>query len=143
METTLAPQPVELGPDAVIHLGADLDLAALAVTSAFWTHDRSNQPQLSQGRILSVFDYPARAWPYWERHPTGEELVYLLSGDVEFFLDDDVRRWALTLGPGQAAIVPTGTWHRAVIHAPSRLLFITPTPARTQQRPAQRDDEHA
>lgn len=135
MGTTFAPQPVELGPSAVIHLGTDLDLAVLAVTSAFWAHDKTGPPQLSRGRILSVFDYPATTWPYWERHPTGEELVYLLSGDVELHLDDDVERRAITLGVGQAAIVPAGSWHRAVIRTPSRVLFVTPTPAHTQQRP--------
>jgi quercetin dioxygenase-like cupin family protein len=136
MNTTLAPQPVVLGPDAVIHLGADLDMSALAVTSAFWTHDPTAQPELSRGRILSVFDYPATAWPYWEHHPTGEELVYLLAGDVELLLDDGHDQQGVRLGLGEAAIVPAGTWHRAVIHAPSRLLFVTPTPGRTEQRPA-------
>jgi quercetin dioxygenase-like cupin family protein len=135
MNTTLAAQPVVLGPDAVIHLGADLDMSPLAVTSAFWTHGPTEQPELSRGRILSVFDYPATAWPYWERHPAGEELVYLLAGAVEFLLDDGHEQRGVRLGMGEAAIVPAGTWHRAVIHAPSRLLFVTPTPARTEQRP--------
>ena len=135
MRTTFAPQPVELGPNAVIHLGTDLDLAALAVTSAFWAHDAIDRPQLAHGRILAVFDYPATTWPYWERHPTGDELVYLLSGEVDFHLDDDEERRVITLRLGHAAIVPAGTWHRAVVRAPSRILFVTPTPARTQQRP--------
>ena len=135
MNTTLAPQPVVLGPDAVIHLGAELDMSALVVTSAFWTHDPAEQPELSRGRILSVFEYPATAWPYWERHPTGEEFVYLLAGDVELLLDDGHEQRGVRFGIGEAAIVPAGTWHRAVIHASSRLLFVTPTPARTEQRP--------
>src|SRR4029078_3852221 len=126
---------VELGPNAVIHLGTDLDLAALAVTSAFWAHDPTDRPQLAEGRILSGFESPATTWPYWERHPTGDELVYLLSGAVDFDLEDGEERRTITLGLGHAAMVPAGIWHRAVIHAPSRILFVTPTPARTQQRP--------
>jgi mannose-6-phosphate isomerase-like protein (cupin superfamily) len=142
MTTTLAPQPIDLGPDAAIHLGADLDVSALALTSAFWTHAPTDNPQLSQGRILCVSDY-ATTWPYWERHPAGDELVFLLSGNVELLLDDSHEQRAVRLGVGQAAVVPAGTWHRAALHAPSRMLFITPTPARTQHRPVVPDDERA
>jgi mannose-6-phosphate isomerase-like protein (cupin superfamily) len=141
MRTAPTPQPVDLGPETAIHLGAELDVTAFAVTSTFWTHDPADHPQLAHGRILSVFDYTT-TWPYWERHPTGDELVYVLSGDVEFHLDDDHQDHAVTLRAGQAVIVPAGTWHRARIHAPSRLLFVTPTPQRTQQRPAGTENEH-
>jgi uncharacterized cupin superfamily protein len=123
-----------IGPDAVIHLGDDLDITMLAVNRGFWTHDASNDPHLSDGRILAVFDY-TETWPYWERHPTGDELVYVLAGDVELLLDHDLHTQSIHLRAGEAAIVPTGTWHRAAIHAPSRMLFVTPTPRRTEQRP--------
>jgi mannose-6-phosphate isomerase-like protein (cupin superfamily) len=141
MHTPLTPQPVALGRDAVIHLGAQLDIAALTVTAAFWTHDPTNSPQLAQGRILSVYHY-TKTWAYWERHPDGDELVYVLSGNVDFVLDDDQHRHTATLRAGQAAIVPAGTWHRALIHAPVQILFVTPTPARTQQRAAALNDDH-
>lgn len=140
MHTELTPKPVALGRDAVIHLGTQLDIATLAVTAAFWTHDPSNSPQLAQGRILCVNDYTT-TWAYWERHPDGDELVYVLSGNVEFVLDNDQQRHTATLCAGQAAIVPAGTWHRALIHAPVQILFVTPTPARTEQRPATPDDD--
>jgi mannose-6-phosphate isomerase-like protein (cupin superfamily) len=135
MHSELMPPPVALGPHAVVHLGSQLDIATLAVTAAFWSHDATNSPLLAQGRILSVYDY-ATTWPYWERHPDGDELVYVLSGRVEFVLDNDRQRHTTTLRAGQAAIVPAGAWHRALISAPVRILFVTPTPARTQQRPA-------
>ena len=117
------------------HLGQDLDVSLVNVTSAYWAHESNTSPELSQGRILSVFDYTT-TWPYWERHPAGDELLYLLSGDVELVLDDDVVTSRVRLGAGEAAIVPAGTWHRAMIHAASRILFVTPTPSQTQQRPA-------
>jgi len=139
MHATPTPQPVVLGPDAVIHLGTQLDISALAVPPGFWAHDPIDSRELAHGRILSVFDYTT-TWPYWERHPAGDELVCLLSGRVELLLDDGEQRQAVTLGVGEAAIVSAGTWHRALVHAPSRLLFVTPTPQRTQQRPAITDD---
>lgn len=139
MRTTPTPRPVTLGPDVAVHLDADLCITAFAVTTSFWAHNSIDSPELAHGRILSVFDYTT-TWPYWERHPTGDELVYLLSGHVELHLGDEPQRRAVTLDVGEAAVVPAGTWHRALIHAPSRLLFVTPTPQRTQQRAATTHD---
>ncbi len=134
MTTTPPAHGVALGPDAAIHLGARLDIAPLAVTPEFWAHRASDRAHFAEGRILSVFDYTT-TWSYWERHPDGDELVYLLSGDVELLLEADGGRGAVRLRAGEAAIVPAGAWHRARVHAPSRLLFVTPTPRRTEQRP--------
>jgi uncharacterized cupin superfamily protein len=125
---------VSLGPHAAMHLGADLEITPLALTPDFWAHNASLKRELAEGRILSVFDY-TDTWSYWERHPVGDELVYLLAGEVDILLDDGQQTRSVGLRPGEAAIVPEGTWHRAVIHAPSRLLFVTPTPHRTEQRP--------
>ena len=140
MHTMESSEQIALGRDNVIHLGLDLDIAELAVSDAFWSHVPTRHPQLSHGRILSVGDYTA-TWPYWERHPVGDELVYLVSGDAEFVVATDDECRTIRLAVGEAAIVPAGAWHRAVIHAPSRLLFITPTPARTDQRPVSPEDE--
>jgi uncharacterized cupin superfamily protein len=139
MHSTPTPDLVALGPEFVLHLDTELEITALAVTPSFWAHGSSASAQLARGRVLAVFDYTA-TWPYWERHPSGDEVVYLLAGDVELLLDDGLERRALPLGIGQAAIVRAGTWHRAVVHAPSRLLFVTPTPTQTQQRAAKPDD---
>jgi quercetin dioxygenase-like cupin family protein len=135
MQITPTPQPVALGPEAAIHLGPELEIATLALTPDYWAHNTDTAPELAHGRILSVFDY-TETWSYWERHPVGDELVYLLTGDVELLLDDGRQTRTVALRAGDAAIIPTGTWHRAAVHAPSRLLFVTPTPQRTEQRPA-------
>jgi mannose-6-phosphate isomerase-like protein (cupin superfamily) len=83
--------------------------------------------------MLSVFDYESD-WTWWERHPLGDELVYLLDGEVVFLLDDGDSRWSLPLSPGTAGVVPKGTWHSAHVPEPSRVLFLTPTPAKTEHR---------
>jgi mannose-6-phosphate isomerase-like protein (cupin superfamily) len=126
--------PTELGPHAVLHLARDLSIGAIAVDRSYWQHTASH-PELTDGRILSVFDYTS-TWRWWERHPVGDEFVHLLSGDAEFLLEDTSGQRALPLTPGQSAIIPSGAWHRAVIRAPSQLLFVTPTPARTEHRNA-------
>ena len=91
MQTTSPPPPVVLGPDAAIHLGAELEIASLALTPDYWAHDASTAPELAEGRVLSVFDY-TETWSYWERHPVGDELVYLLTGAVDLLLDDAHHR---------------------------------------------------
>ncbi len=93
----------------------------------------AERPKLSDGRLLSVFDYEGD-WTWWERHPLGDELVYLLNGEVEFLLDDGNTQWSVPLSPGTAAVVPRGTWHSARVPEPSRVLFVTPTPAKTEHR---------
>ena len=133
MHTRQMTAPLELGRDNVIHFGDDLAAAPVPIDPSFWTHEGPGQPELAVGRILGVSDYTATG-SWWERHPVGDELVFLLSGQVDFLLSDDNCLETVVLAPGQAAVVPAGTWHRAVIRVPSRLLFVTPTPARTELR---------
>jgi quercetin dioxygenase-like cupin family protein len=83
--------------------------------------------------VLSVFDYQAD-WTWWERHPLGEEFVFVLAGELEFLLDNGDRQWSVELVPGTGVIVPRSTWHSARVPKPSTVLFITPTPARTEHR---------
>jgi len=69
----------------------------------------------------------AEPWPSWERHPAGDEIVYLLSGDVTFVLETENGETALRLSaPGSYVIVPRNTWHTARPHVPTEMLFITP-----------------
>jgi mannose-6-phosphate isomerase-like protein (cupin superfamily) len=70
------------------------------------------------------FDEP---WPVWEMHPMGDELVYLLKGDIDLVLLQDGREVVIRIhAPGDYVAVPQGVWHTARPNAPSTLLFITP-----------------
>lgn len=70
------------------------------------------------------FDTP---WPTWERHPKGDEYVYLLSGDTDFVLwREGVEEIVRVNEPGSYVIVPRGVWHTARPHAPTVMLFVTP-----------------
>jgi quercetin dioxygenase-like cupin family protein len=62
-----------------------------------------------------------------ERHPDGDELIFILSGRVSVTLDSSPSD-ALELGPGEACIIPKGEWHRVHLLEPTRLLHITPGP---------------
>ena len=66
-------------------------------------------------------------WPTWEIHPSGDEIVVLVSGDVDLVLagadGDDVIRMT---EPGTFAVVPQNTWHTARIRRHSVMMFVTP-----------------
>jgi mannose-6-phosphate isomerase-like protein (cupin superfamily) len=124
--------PLERG--TVIHLGADQSMAALVADGETWRR-AAEVPEFHDGRVLSVFDY-VEPWTYWERHPVGVELVHVLSGSVAFHLEDGRGRRAVDLVAGQSLLVPEGAWHRADVFGPASMLFVTPTPAWTEHRPA-------
>lgn len=69
-----------------------------------------------------------------EMHPDGDELLYLISGRIEVIIEEGGEQDAVgveqvvALAPGDACIVPKGTWHRVEIREPSRLIHITPGP---------------
>lgn len=63
-----------------------------------------------------------------ERHPDGDELLYLISGHVAVVLEEDDGDEVVEMTAGQGVVVPRGVWHRVVLQEPSHLLFITPGP---------------
>ena len=75
------------------------------------------------------------AWPTWEMHPAGDEVVCLLAGEASFVFDRDGRKETVRLHePGTCVIVPKATWHTARVAKAARMLFITPGEG-TQNRP--------
>ncbi len=63
---------------------------------------------------------------HWERHPVGDEVLYVLSGAVRVHLRADQDAPPTTLGPGTCYVVPSGQWHRLTVEEPTDLLTITP-----------------
>ena len=62
-----------------------------------------------------------------ERHPDGDELLYLVSGRVRVvFVDSDAPD--IDVKPGDGLIVPKGVWHRVDILEPSEIVYVTPGP---------------
>ena len=67
-------------------------------------------------------------------HPDGDELLYLVSGNVDVVLEEDGREERVELRSGQAFVVPRGLWHRVTLREPSQILYLTPGPG-GQYRP--------
>ncbi len=65
----------------------------------------------------------------WEMHPEQDELLYLLEGAIDVFMRADfeeTEEHILRFRQGQACVIPKGMWHRQVVVAPCRMLFLTP-----------------
>lgn len=64
---------------------------------------------------------------FWERHPTGDEVLCVLTGRLRATVSlADQSVISVDIAPGQAFIVPRARWHRLQVVEPGRLLFCTP-----------------
>ena len=106
-------------------------VAVHPVDASFWQTINSNRALL--GSLVGIYASGAD-WPHWEMHPAGEEILVLLEGALTLVLDSDGKETQVPLLPGEAVVVPRGTWHRALVAVPSKLLGITYGEG-TQHRP--------
>ena len=65
----------------------------------------------------------------WEMHPEQDELLYLLEGAIDVYLRADLEESeedTVHVTQGQACLIPKEMWHRQVVVAPCKMLFLTP-----------------
>jgi mannose-6-phosphate isomerase-like protein (cupin superfamily) len=120
--------------DRYVHLDAEGRASVLPGGEAFWSLPESELERFGNGWLVTEYTFTAD-WSNWEMHPAGDELVYLLSGDLAFLIDLPEGLQSTRLTGRGALLVPRGTWHTAKVLAPSRVLFVT-SGAGTQHRPA-------
>ena len=65
------------------------------------------------------------SWSSWEMHPRGDEILVLLQGEAIMVFERADGDEHIPMRAGSSLVVPTGVWHRAIIAAPMRMLFIT------------------
>ncbi len=98
----------------------------IAVSDRFYEKLEQQFGDFKGKRLISHYTFE-QDWDCWEMHPTGEEFVCLLSGQVDFVLEQNGGEQTVPLNsPGQYILVPRGVWHTAKVHIPSSVLFITP-----------------
>ena len=124
-----------------VNLRPDDSAAIIKISPRFWaTIDK--RTDLDDGRLMGTTPQK-KDWPHWERHPAGDEILILLSGELVLVLEAARRGAArgsgrrirrVALQAGQTFVVPQGVWHRAEVKKPGTLLFITPG-AGTEHRP--------
>lgn len=84
----------------------------LQVNKDFYKNLQSgNLGDFSEERLVSFYTFK-NDWETWEIHPNGEEMVILLSGEVEFILKLEENNKIVHLNkPNTFLIVPKGIWH--------------------------------
>ncbi|HEU5392308.1 MAG TPA: cupin domain-containing protein [Streptosporangiaceae bacterium] len=69
-----------------------------------------------------------------EMHPDADEFLYLASGRIRVRLELEEGDRETELRPGQALVIPRGTWHQIFVDEPGQLINVTPGPG-GQHRP--------
>jgi mannose-6-phosphate isomerase-like protein (cupin superfamily) len=66
----------------------------------------------------------------WERHPNGDEIVYIVDGLTTLHLITAEGRQSVPLRAGMMLIVPQNAWHQ--FEAPEGVCVMTATPQPTE-----------
>jgi mannose-6-phosphate isomerase-like protein (cupin superfamily) len=84
------------------------------------------------GLLLAI---KASGKDHWERHLTGDELIYVIDGSatVEMVCDDGPPK-SFPLRTGTLAVIPQGAWHRFLSAEGCTQLAATPFPGETIAR---------
>ena len=130
--TTLS-KPFDLNSVFIV-LQPDQSATAVDVTPTLYDDLNKSFEGFRNRRLISSFGFDSD-WNMWEMHPAGDEIVYLLSGDVELILElEDFHDSVRLSKPGTYVIVPKGMWHTAKTKVPTNMLFVTPGEG-TQPKP--------
>lgn len=84
--------------------------------------------ELSAYRDGSIFIGHYAGNSEWERHPGGDEIVYLLEGETSLVLLTENGETSNLLIAGELLIVPQNTWHRFETPHGVKLMTVTPQP---------------
>jgi len=124
-------QPIDL-TQTYVQLTDGAEARPVAVGADFW-ETIAERTELHAGRLV-MLNRCGADWAHWEMHPAGDEIVFLLSGAVDLVLERADGEDIIELRRRAACIVPGGVWHRAIVHQPGEMLFIT-RGAGTRHRP--------
>jgi len=64
----------------------------------------------------------------WERHPVGDEIVMVLSGETTLILLVDDAEIRHSLSSNELLIVPQNVWHRFETPRGVKVMSVTPQP---------------
>src|SRR5277367_5741889 len=106
---------MESRPPSIIDLDAELAKLTMFRRTPQSTREETKG---SVGRLATYRDglllaIKAAGKDHWERHLTGDELVYVVDGaaTLEIVCDDGPTK-SIALNAGTIAIIPQGAWHR-------------------------------
>lgn len=90
----------------------------------FWSLPEEELNRIADGWMISEFEFDSD-WQNWEMHPNGDEIVYILSGSVDFLLEENGGVKKIEVRGKGLIVVPRGTWHTAKTNSPCTSLNIT------------------
>ncbi len=77
---------------------------------------------------MVMFETSPQDWTSWERHPKGDELVIVFSGQGTFYQQSADGVVEIPFAPGDTMLNRKGVWHTADIEIPLIALYITTCP---------------
>jgi mannose-6-phosphate isomerase-like protein (cupin superfamily) len=86
--------------------------------------------RLAPYRDGAVFTAKFAGVSAWERHPNGDEIVYIVNGMTTLHIITPRGRESVSLNAGMMAIVPQNAWHQ--FEAPDGVCVMTATPEPTE-----------
>ena len=133
---TVAPEKVmgTGGPPRIVDLNAEVaKLRMFRRTPDATAADRQGSvADLAPYRDGLLLAIKASGRDHWERHLTGDELIYVLDGSatLEMVCDEGAPK-SFALSAGTVAVIPQGAWHR--FHSPEGFtqMAVTPFPGET------------
>lgn len=109
-----------------LRLRPNVSIEPLPVNDAFWQKIAAGELGSFHNEYLVTTHAFDADWPMWEMHPSGDEIVCLLSGAAVFVLETAEGPKSFELSKsGDYVIVPKHTWHTAKANGPCSMLFIT------------------
>src|ERR1700730_17063648 len=117
---------------AVIDIKAELDKLTLQGLSPQSTAvaRKASFAKLAAFRDGGLFSARLSGETPWERHPNGDELVYIVEGAATFHIITPDGPRSLALSAGIVVVVPKGQWHR--FESPDGVGLIAATPLPTE-----------
>lgn len=121
---------------SIIHLEAELAKLTMFRRTPHSTREdtKGSVARLASYRDGLLLALKSAGTDHWERHLSGDELVYVLDGSttLEIVCDDGPPK-SFTLGTGMIAVIPQGAWHRS--HSDGNThLGLTPFPGEHVER---------
>ncbi len=112
-----------------IHLGlgatAEVEPAFTGDLSWYADYGERHADDGAEGRLVSVGTF-TESWDVWEVHPHGAEVVLCTHGSMTLHQEHaDGSTGEVTIGAGEYAVNPPGTWHTADVEDEATAVFIT------------------
>jgi quercetin dioxygenase-like cupin family protein len=119
--TDIGTHPIHLGLGAT----AEVEPVFTGEVSRYGGYAERHAADGAEGRLVTMATFEA-PWDVWEMHPVGAEVVLCTAGRITLHQEHtDGSTGSVTIGDGQYAINPPGTWHTADVTEPATALFIT------------------